>query len=65
VARETASKGAKKFKVNVRFNATAESQETVQASSKKEAKELALGKAIMPDFRRGKVTRKVMKITAE
>jgi hypothetical protein len=36
--------------------------EKVEANSKKEAKELALKQAVMPDFRGGTVTRRVMKI---
>jgi hypothetical protein len=36
--------------------------ERVEAGSKKEARELALKQAVMPDFRRGTVTRRVVKI---
>ena len=52
----------KTFRATIRFSATTDVLEKVQASSKKEAKELALKQAVMPDFRRGTVTRKIVKI---
>lgn len=52
----------KKFRVSIRFTATADIQQTVEASSSKEAKELALQQAVMPELRRGTVIRKVLKV---
>lgn len=55
----------KTFRVSIRFTATAEVRETVEADTKKLAAQLALQRAVMPDFRRGTVTRKVLKLTQE
>jgi hypothetical protein len=60
--KRTPSKRGKGFTVTIRFNATANVLETVEASSKKAAKKLALKQAVMPDFRRGTATRRVVKI---
>jgi hypothetical protein len=59
---EVRDKRRKSFTVTVRFTAVAEVQEAVEADSRKEAKELAVTRAVMPDFRRGTVTRKVVTI---
>jgi hypothetical protein len=56
------TKGTKTFTVHIRFNATADVREKVEARSRKEAKELGLQQAVMPDLRRGTVTRKVVKV---
>jgi hypothetical protein len=56
------AKVKKNFIATIRFSATADVLESVEASSKKEAKELALKQAVMPDFRRGTVSRRVVKI---
>lgn len=57
------AKPHKRFIVTVRFAATAEKQESVEADSRKKAKETALQQVVMPDLRRGTVTRKVVKIS--
>jgi hypothetical protein len=57
-------KHKKRFKVTVRLMATGEVVEDVQADSKAEAKEVAVQRAVQPDFRRATVTRKVVKVTA-
>ena len=54
----------KQFKVKLRFTATVEVIEQLEADSKKEAKEVALQRAVLPDFRRATVTRKVVKVAA-
>jgi hypothetical protein len=61
-AKETPHKRTKKFAATIRFIATAEVLQTIEARSKKKAKELALQQAVMPDFRGGTVTRKILKI---
>jgi len=57
------AKPPKRFTVTVRFTAAAEKQESVEADSRKKAKETALQQVVMPDLRRGAVTRKVVKIS--
>jgi hypothetical protein len=59
------AKGTKTFRATIRFSATADVLERVEAISNKEAKELALEQVVMPDFRRGTVTRKIIKVTEE
>jgi hypothetical protein len=59
------AKGTKTFRATIRFTATADVLERVEANSKKEAKELALKQAVMPDFRRGTVTRRIVKVAEE
>ena len=54
--------GNKRFAATIRFSVTMDVLERVEAGSKKEARELALKQAVMPDFRRGTVTRRVVKI---
>lgn len=63
VTKETSpAKANKSFAATIRFSARADVLERVEAGSKKEARELALKQAAMPDFRRGTVTRRVVKI---
>jgi hypothetical protein len=59
-----AAKHKKRFKVNIRFAATSEVVEEVEADSIAEAKEAAVNRADLPDFRRGTITRKVVKVRA-
>jgi hypothetical protein len=59
------AKGTKTFTVTIRFSATAQVRERVEARSKKEARELGLDQALMPDFRHGTVTRKVIRVTQD
>jgi|KBSMisStandDraft_5_1062788.scaffolds.fasta_scaffold217747_2 hypothetical protein len=58
----SSAKGTKIFTATIRFIATADVLEKVKAGSNKEAKELALKQADMPDFRRATVTRKIVKL---
>jgi hypothetical protein len=57
--------GKRTFTVTIQFSATAHVRETVDARSKKEAKELGLQQAVMPDLGRGTVTRKVVKVAQD
>jgi hypothetical protein len=61
-ANETLHKRTKKFTVTIRITAITKVRHTIEARSKAEAKELALQQALMPDFSRGTVTRKILKI---
>jgi hypothetical protein len=60
-----ASRARKRYRATIRFTSIAEVQEMIEAGSRKEAKELALKQAVMPDFRRGTVTRKVAKVAED
>ncbi len=50
------------FEVTVRYVATLEQAEKVEAQTRKEATRAALGRPGMPDFSKGKVTRKAVKV---
>src|SRR5207237_5234026 len=54
-AETPAAKVKKIFKVTIRFAASADVVQKAEANSKKEAKDLALEQALMPDFRSGTV----------